>query len=218
MRLIFLTAAVLSITACRSRGGFDAAADTSKQVPLMETMDSLPACDAASDGQAAYVVSEAALAICSSGEWAVQEKKSENAQAQDPATQQTIPPEPEKEAERVLGPNEWRDPMTGFVWLLTGFTGVCSNLDSPCPNRGDSDFLACAGDWRYPKGSELVKAMNDGLARSLPASQQFYWSSDGYIVGTYNGTIQALDYHPGYEPYAKTPSYTQIGLYCTERK
>lgn len=125
--------------------------------------------------------------------------------------------------EAPLGPNEWRDPINGSRWLLTGFTTVCQNYDRKCENRADPGQTKCGSDWRYPDRFEIVAAMNAGLTNALPASHPFYWTAEGLIAGRDNGTFQALDYFPGYEQPTLSPTgrpipppivNTMIGLYC----
>lgn len=77
-----------------------------------------------------------------------------------------------KEAEEYeLGPNEWRDNITGTVWLL-GSQGTWHQAKA-----------ACAGDYRSPSNDELLLAATRGL---FSYSYNFAGITSGWSVEEYS--------------------------------
>jgi hypothetical protein len=112
----------------------------------LDSKDDLPTCDDSSEKALAYVIDEKQFYVCNEGEWSEIDVNEDS-----------------------LSDSEWKDPITGYVWMIGGKTtfGAIAN--------------ACSGDYKTGSSDEVQAAAKHGLK-----SDDGIWvngSSNKYMSG-----------------------------------
>ncbi len=135
MRYVLIGICLLTFSCGKGRSGSDdkgsdssSPASDSKRSLALDSKADLPACGEENDKQLVYVIDEEQFYTCESAEWTEIDVTTE-----------------------ALGENEFRDPVTGYLWFIGG--------------KVTKGFItsACTGDYSSGTEAEIEAAAKHGL-------------------------------------------------------